>query len=46
MLKEKISLKFNENVDLASQKDKNFQKIENINKKISVLKINLKIRLM
>ncbi len=37
VLKEKISLKFNEDVDLASQKERILQKIDNINKQISSL---------
>ncbi len=42
VLKEKITLKFNENIDLESQKERILQKLENINKKISDL--NNKLR--
>ncbi len=42
VLKEKISLKFNEDVDLASQKERILQKIDNINKQISSLNNKLK----
>tara|TARA_B100000401_G_scaffold359022_1_gene256553 strand:- start:175 stop:792 length:618 start_codon:yes stop_codon:yes gene_type:complete len=42
VLKEKISLRFSENVNLASQKDRIIQKIENINKQISSLDNKLK----
>ncbi len=41
-LKEKISLKFNEDVDLVSQKQRILQKIESINKQISTLNKKLK----
>ncbi len=42
VLKEKISLRFNEDVDLASQKERILQKIESINKQISSLNNKLK----
>tara|TARA_B100000963_G_scaffold358431_1_gene383084 strand:- start:1691 stop:4339 length:2649 start_codon:yes stop_codon:yes gene_type:complete len=42
VLKEKISLKFNEDVDLVSQKERILQKIESINKQISALNKKLK----
>ena len=42
VLKEKIALKFNENINLESQKERILQKIENINKKISNLNNKLK----
>lgn len=42
VLKEKISLKFNEDVDLMSQKQRILQKIESINKQISTLSKKLK----
>ena len=42
VLKEKISLTFNENLNLISQKEKILHKIENINKKISNLNNKLK----
>ncbi len=38
VLKEKLSLKFNEDVDLTSQKKRILQKLESINKQISSLK--------
>ncbi len=41
VLKEKISLGFNENLNLTSQKDRILQKIESINNKISNLKNKL-----
>ena len=41
ILKEKISLAFNENVNLTSQKERILQKIENINNQISNLKNKL-----
>jgi valyl-tRNA synthetase len=41
-LNEKISLSFSENIDLASQKIRISQKIENLNKQISTLKNKLK----
>ena len=46
VLKEKLSLKFNEDVNLASQKERILEKIELINKKIAVLNNKLKNRLM
>ncbi len=42
VLKEKISLGFNENVNLTSQKERILQKIESINNQISNLKNKLK----
>ena len=39
---EKISLNFNENIDLASQKIRISQKIENLNKQINTLENKLK----
>ena len=39
---EKISLNFNENIDLASQKNRISQKIENLNTQINALKNKLK----
>ncbi len=42
VLKEKISLNFNEDVDLVSQKERILQKIENINKQILSLNDKLK----
>ncbi len=42
VLKEKISLKFNEDIDLQSQKERILQKIESINKQISSLNNKLK----
>jgi valyl-tRNA synthetase len=39
---EKISLSFNENIDLASQKNRISQKIENLNKQIKALENKLK----
>ena len=42
VLKEKLSLSFDENIDLVSQKERILQKIELINKQISELKIKLK----
>jgi len=39
---EKISLNFNENIDLASQKIRISQKIENLNKQINALDNKLK----
>jgi valyl-tRNA synthetase len=39
---EKISLNFNENIDLVSQKIRISQKIENLNKQITALKSKLK----
>ena len=39
---EKISLNFNENIDLASQKIRISQKIENLNKQINALENKLK----
>ena len=42
VLKEKLSLKFNEDVNLASQKERILEKIELINKKIAVLNNKLK----
>ena len=42
VLKEKISLKFNEGVDLASQKERILKKIESINKQIFTLNNKLK----
>ena len=44
ILKEKLSLKFSENVDLISQKERILQKIEKINKQISILNNKLKNR--
>ena len=41
VLKEKISLGFNENVNLTSQKERILQKIESINNQISNLKNKL-----
>ncbi len=40
--KEKISLNFNENIDLASQKIRILQKVENLNKQIKALENKLK----
>ena len=42
VLKEKLTLRFNENIDLASQRERILKKIENINKLIIVLKKKLK----
>ncbi len=42
VLKEKLTLRFNENIDLASQRERILKKIENINKQIIVLKKKLK----
>ena len=42
VLKEKLSLNFNEDVNLASQKVRILQKIELINKQITVLNNKLK----
>ena len=42
VLKEKLSLTFNEDVDLASQKERIMQKLETINKQISELNNKLK----
>ena len=42
VLKEKLTLKFNENIDFASQKTRILQKIENINNQISNLNNKLK----
>ena len=42
VLKEKLSLNFNENVNLGSQKERILQKIETINKKIASLNNKLK----
>jgi len=42
VLKEKLSLNFNENLNLASQKQRILQKIESIDKQITVLKNKLK----
>ncbi len=42
VLKEKISLRFNEDLDLTSQKERILQKIESINKQISSLTNKLK----
>ncbi len=42
VLKEKISLRFNEDLDLTSQKERILQKIESINKQISSLNNKLK----
>ena len=42
VLKEKISLKFNEDVDLASQQGRILKKIENITNQISALNNKLK----
>ncbi len=42
VLKEKLTLKFNENIDLSSQKTRILQKIEAINNQISNLNIKLK----
>ncbi len=42
VLKEKISLKFNEDIDLASQKDRILLKINNINEQINSLTNKLK----
>ncbi len=42
VLKEKLSLSFNEDVNLVSQKERIFQKIDLINKQISVLNNKLK----
>ena len=42
VLKEKLSLKFNEDINLASQKERILQKIESINKQIIVLNNKLK----
>ncbi len=41
-LKETLSLSFNEDIDLLSQKDRILQKIENINKQLNSLKNKLK----
>ena len=40
-LNEKVSLKFNEDIDLASQKQKISQKIESLNKQINSIKNKL-----
>ena len=42
VLKEKVSLSFNEDIDLTSQKERILQKINLINKQISELNIKLK----
>ena len=42
VLKEKLTLKFNENIDLSSQKTRILKKIETINNQISNLNIKLK----
>ena len=42
VLKEKLSLNFNEDVNLISQKERILQKIENINKQLSSLNNKLK----
>jgi valyl-tRNA synthetase len=42
VLKEKLSLNFNEDIDLYSQKDRILQKIDSINKQISILNNKLK----
>ncbi|OUW73688.1 MAG: valine--tRNA ligase [Pelagibacteraceae bacterium TMED216] len=42
VLKEKLSLRFSEDVNLASQKERIFQKIENINKQLDNLNNKLK----
>ncbi len=42
VLKEKMTLNFNEDVDLASQKERILQKVETINKQILALKNKLK----
>ena len=42
VLNEKLSLKFDENVDLVSQKERILQKIDSINHQISILKNKLK----
>ena len=42
VLKEKLSLNFNEDINLASQKERILQKIDAINKQISALNIKLK----
>ena len=42
VLKEKLSLRFNENIDLKSQKERILQKIDSINKQILSLKNKLK----
>ena len=42
VLKEKISLNFNEDVNLGSQKERILQKIETINKQITILNNKLK----
>ena len=42
VLKEKLSLRFSEDIDLASQKERILQKIESINKQISNLNNKLK----
>ena len=42
VLKEKLSLRFNEDVDLTSQKERILQKLENISKQISTLNNKLK----
>ncbi len=44
MLKEKLSLRFSEDVDLASQKERIFQKIEKINQQLDNLNNKLKNR--
>ena len=42
MLKEKLSLRFNEDVNLSSQKERIIQKIENIKKQLDNLDNKLK----
>ena len=42
VLKEKLSLRFSEDVDLASQKERIYQKIENINRQLENLNNKLK----
>jgi len=44
VLKEKLSLRFSEDVDLASQKERIFQKIEKINQQLDNLNNKLKNR--
>ena len=41
VLKEKLGLKFNENVDMISQKNKILEKIENIKKQMNKLSVKL-----
>ena len=41
VLKEKLALKFNEDIDIISQKNKILEKIENIEKKINKLNVKL-----